>query len=224
MAGQHAFTGSDAGSVYGSWGESQIDLAAAGVDPGDTIQVQFAVGRDGCGGNDGWYVDDVLIVTCAARRPRRPPRTPRTPRHGSAPRRRRPHHAAAQGGDDDEGEEAGRPAFKATSRSRSSSRRPAPPRPVASSSPTRAKIGKGKLVDGKVKITITKNLKVGKHTLVAKYKGSSTALPSKTKFTIKIVEADDLAPPDSSEGPAGSVRWGPRALCDDVAHATKGRV
>ena len=50
------------------------------------------------------------------------------------------------------------------------------------------KIGKGKLVDGKVKITITKNLKVGKHTLVAKYRGSSTALPSKTKFTIKIVE------------------------------------
>ena len=50
------------------------------------------------------------------------------------------------------------------------------------------RIGKGKLVDGKVKITITKNLKVGKHTLVAKYKGSSTALPSKTKFTIKGVE------------------------------------
>ena len=39
LAGQHAFSGSDPGSVFGSWGESQIDLAAAGVDPGDTIKV-----------------------------------------------------------------------------------------------------------------------------------------------------------------------------------------
>ena len=31
------------------------------------------------------------------------------------------------------------------------------------------------------------NLKVGKHQLVAKYKGSSSAKPSKKKFTIKVV-------------------------------------
>ena len=34
----------DAGSVFGSWGESQVDLTAAGVDPGDTIQVRFGDG------------------------------------------------------------------------------------------------------------------------------------------------------------------------------------
>ena len=49
-------------------------------------------------------------------------------------------------------------------------------------------IAKGKLVDGKVKITIKKNLTVGKHKLVAKYKGSSSALTSKKVFRIKIVE------------------------------------
>ena len=49
-------------------------------------------------------------------------------------------------------------------------------------------IAKGKLVNGKVKITIKKNLTVGKHKLVAKYKGSSTTLTSKKVFRIKIVE------------------------------------
>jgi hypothetical protein len=49
------------------------------------------------------------------------------------------------------------------------------------------KIGKGKLVKGTVTITVTKNLKVGKQKLVAKYKGSPTTLKSKKRFTITIV-------------------------------------
>ena len=39
-----------------------------------------------------------------------------------------------------------------------------------------------------MKITIKKNLTVGKHKLVAKYKGSSTTLKSKKRFFIKVVE------------------------------------
>jgi hypothetical protein len=49
-------------------------------------------------------------------------------------------------------------------------------------------IAEGKLVDGKVKLTIKKNLTVGKHKLVAKYQGSSSTLTSKKVFRIKIVE------------------------------------
>ncbi|WP_161962456.1 M4 family metallopeptidase [Nocardioides speluncae] len=64
LAGQDGFTGTDGGKVTGSWGESQIDLAAAGVAAGDTIKLRLAVGRDGCGGNDGWYVDDIKIALC----------------------------------------------------------------------------------------------------------------------------------------------------------------
>ena len=41
-----------------------VDLAAAGVKPGDSIQLRFDFGRDGCGGNDGWYVDNVTVSTC----------------------------------------------------------------------------------------------------------------------------------------------------------------
>lgn len=64
LAGEDGFTGTDGGKVTGSWGESQVDLAAAGVNPGETIKLRLAVGRDGCGGNDGWYVDDIKIALC----------------------------------------------------------------------------------------------------------------------------------------------------------------
>ena len=64
LAGQEAFTGSDIGSPLGTWGVSQVDLAAAGVAPGDTVKVRLAMGRDSCSGNDGWYVDNLSVVTC----------------------------------------------------------------------------------------------------------------------------------------------------------------
>ncbi len=63
-AGEPAWTGSNDNSVFGDWGESQIDLAAAGVAPGDTIVLRFDFGQDGCNGNDGWYVDDIELFTC----------------------------------------------------------------------------------------------------------------------------------------------------------------
>jgi hypothetical protein len=50
--------------VLGSWGQSQINLSAVGVKPGDTISIRFDFGRDGCGGNDGWYVDNVQLRAC----------------------------------------------------------------------------------------------------------------------------------------------------------------
>jgi hypothetical protein len=64
LAGQPAFSGTDGGKLTGSWGQSIIDLAALGVKPGDTIQLRFDSGMDGCNGNDGWYVDDVQVVAC----------------------------------------------------------------------------------------------------------------------------------------------------------------
>ncbi|HEX6026886.1 MAG TPA: M4 family metallopeptidase [Solirubrobacter sp.] len=66
LAGQPAFTGSDGGELTGSWGLSQVDLSALGVKAGDTVQLRFDMGRDGCTGVDGWYVDDVQVTTCTA--------------------------------------------------------------------------------------------------------------------------------------------------------------
>ena len=66
MAGETAFTGTDGGEPTGSWGQSQIDLAQLGAAVGDTLQFRFDVGRDGCGGRDGWYVDNVKVLRCLA--------------------------------------------------------------------------------------------------------------------------------------------------------------
>jgi len=64
LAGQPGFSGTDGGEVHGSWGESQIDLSRIGVKKGDTIQLRFDFGMDGCGNVDGWYVDDVKVRAC----------------------------------------------------------------------------------------------------------------------------------------------------------------
>jgi Ca2+-binding RTX toxin-like protein len=69
LAGQPGFSGTDGGQVTGSWGQSQIDLAALGVVPGDTIRLRYDMGMDGCTGIDGWYVDDVNAYTCNSNNP-----------------------------------------------------------------------------------------------------------------------------------------------------------
>jgi Zn-dependent metalloprotease len=66
LRGQAGFSGTDGGEVHGSWGQSQVDLSMVGVSPGDTVQLRFDFGRDGCGGIDGWYVDDITLSTCRA--------------------------------------------------------------------------------------------------------------------------------------------------------------
>lgn len=61
---EDGFTGTNPGSPFGSWGESNVDLNAAGAGAGHTVKLRFAMGRDGCGGVDGWYVDNVKVVNC----------------------------------------------------------------------------------------------------------------------------------------------------------------
>jgi Zn-dependent metalloprotease len=63
IAGQPAFTGADGGEVTGSWGQSIVNLAPY-AKKNDNIRLRWDVGNDGCGGNDGWYVDDVVLYQC----------------------------------------------------------------------------------------------------------------------------------------------------------------
>ncbi|GCD88689.1 M4 family metallopeptidase [Nocardioides sp. LS1] len=64
LAGQDAWTGTDGGQVHGSWGTTVVDLKAAGAKAGDTVKFRFDMGRDGCGGVEGWYLDNVKVVVC----------------------------------------------------------------------------------------------------------------------------------------------------------------
>ena len=65
LAGQAAFSGSDGGSVGGSWGRSIVNLAPYAVS-GDKVKLRFELGNDGCGGVKGWYLDDVTVYRCTA--------------------------------------------------------------------------------------------------------------------------------------------------------------
>ncbi len=64
LAGEDGFTGTDGGRIVSDWGTSIVDLEAAGAAVGDDVRVRFAIGRDGCGGVVGWYVDNVKVTTC----------------------------------------------------------------------------------------------------------------------------------------------------------------
>jgi Zn-dependent metalloprotease len=64
LQGQPGFTGTDGGKIESDWGTSIINLTTAGVALGDTVKVRFAIGRDGCGGVFGWWVDNVKVSTC----------------------------------------------------------------------------------------------------------------------------------------------------------------
>jgi Zn-dependent metalloprotease len=64
QAGQRAWSGTDGGSVDGTWGRSIVNLAGL-VAGGNTIQLRWDLGTDGCGGSTfGWYVDDVTVYDC----------------------------------------------------------------------------------------------------------------------------------------------------------------
>jgi hypothetical protein len=66
IAGEAAFSGTDQGSVDGSWGRSIVNLAPYAA-PGSRIRLRFDMGSDGCGGRFGWYLDDVTVFTCKER-------------------------------------------------------------------------------------------------------------------------------------------------------------
>jgi Zn-dependent metalloprotease len=67
MAGEPAFTGTNGNEPGGSWGTSIVDLGKIpGARAGAQVRFRFDVGRDGCNGLDGWYVDNVKVTVCVA--------------------------------------------------------------------------------------------------------------------------------------------------------------
>jgi Zn-dependent metalloprotease len=63
IGGEAAFSGTDGGSVDGSWGRSIINLAPY-APPGSRVRLRFDLGTDGCGGRFGWYLDNVTVYSC----------------------------------------------------------------------------------------------------------------------------------------------------------------
>ena len=65
LKGQRAFTGTDGGSLGGSWGQSVIDLSKLNLASGSNIKFRFELGTDGCNGIDGWYLDEIYVYNCS---------------------------------------------------------------------------------------------------------------------------------------------------------------
>lgn len=61
MESEAAFTGTDGGTVQGSWGTSIVDLSSINVIENSTIQFRFEMGTDGCNGRIGWYIDELAV-------------------------------------------------------------------------------------------------------------------------------------------------------------------
>lgn len=65
LASQPVFTSADEGAVESAWGTSIIRLGRY-AKAGDTIRIRFDFGQNGCGGVQGWFVDDVRVYACPA--------------------------------------------------------------------------------------------------------------------------------------------------------------
>ncbi|WP_082504504.1 M4 family metallopeptidase [Chryseobacterium sp. Leaf313] len=64
LSGQAAFNGMDKGELESTWGQSIVNLTTLGVTPGSNIKFRFEMGTDGCGGVDGWYIDEIYVYNC----------------------------------------------------------------------------------------------------------------------------------------------------------------
>jgi len=65
MVEEEVFSGVDENSVSSIWGQSVINLSSLGVAANSSIKLRWEFGSDGCNGNDGWYIDDIVIYNCS---------------------------------------------------------------------------------------------------------------------------------------------------------------
>lgn len=58
LGGREAWSG-----IGAEWGTSVIELGEL-ARPGDTLEIRFDFGKDGCAGRRGWFIDDVQVYAC----------------------------------------------------------------------------------------------------------------------------------------------------------------
>lgn len=165
LRGEEGFTGTNGGTARGSWGTSIVDLKQIGLKPGDRIRIRLDIGRDGCSGNDGWYVDNLTITTCGSEAPA-PLSTRIRAQHRPDP------STFGQ-------------ASKVTVTVRAGDKRPSGP--VVLRNAKNKTIAKGKVTNGNGIIKIGgRTLKVGKHRANVVYLGTAKYAKSKVRLVIRV--------------------------------------
>ena len=119
------------------------------------------MGRDGCGGADGWYVDNVTVTSCDVSAT--PSRTTVKIKPGKRLDFRQDFRAKIK--------------VKAAG---------ATPEGKVKLFADGDRIGSGKLKNGKLVIKVARNLAPGTYKIVAEYKGSDTVKPSRDSVKITI--------------------------------------
>ncbi|SDD92944.1 M4 family metallopeptidase [Nocardioides lianchengensis] len=161
MAGQAAFTGTDGNEPGGSWGTSIIDLTKIpGAVPGASVKFRFDIGRDGCGGLDGWYVDNVTVTNCIAK-----PAGTITATHVPEPS-----------------------AYGKASKLSVSVAGEAPTGTVTVAEGSK-QIANATLAAGKATVNLPKTLSAGTHRLTISYSGDDNNVASTTTKAIKVAKA-----------------------------------
>jgi Calx-beta domain len=62
LAGQPAWSGTNVGSIGGSWGRTHVDLGNF-APPGSNV-LRWDLGIDQCSARKGWYLDNVNVFSC----------------------------------------------------------------------------------------------------------------------------------------------------------------
>jgi len=172
LGGQVGFSGTDGGEPTGTWGTTIVNLANIGVVAGDQVRIRLDMGRDGCGGIDGWYVDNLKISNCESPAPPPPPPAMLASTTSAKP--------------DPKKIEPGK-SFKVAVTVAATGATPAGSVQIYKGTKL---LASGTLASGKVTIKVSKKmakkLKQGKNTLTAKYLGSATVLASQDDFVVKV--------------------------------------
>lgn len=175
MGGQAAWTGTDGGQLGGSWGTSVVDLgkvAAAGA----SVKFRFDMGRDGCNGVEGWYVDNVKVQVCTSGTPTTPPTTP-TPEPDEVKSKTKAKIVPAK--------PRFREDFKVIIKVKARGGVRAKGKVVVKIDGK--KVATKKLRKGRIVLKVRKDYAIGKHKLVAVYKGGKDVRRSKEKLRFRVV-------------------------------------
>ena len=165
LAGEPGFSGTDGGTLESGWGTSVVDLTTLGLESGDTLQLRFDIGRDGCGGVIGWSVDNVKLIDCKLPTTTVAVRTPEPSTFGQA-------------------------SSVDISVTRAGSVGSAPTGTVKVTDASGKELGSAELgANGKATVALPADLPVGANKLTASYLGSRTQAPSKAEFTATVVGA-----------------------------------
>jgi hypothetical protein len=186
LAGQPGFSGTDGGEVDSTWGTSQINLSTLGIKSGDSFQLQFDTGQDGCTGIDGWYVDDIEISTCKAKTAVTGAQRPTPVAFGRGAKLRV--EVESIGGDG-----------------------PATGSVVARQGG--AVIATGELEDGGATLLLPASLGAGSHNVLVRYRGDDLHAASQESVDVQIVKATTEAVLDLQPSP---VRQGRRVVAEVV--------